>query len=495
MRMTRSFMILTVLFILVAKTSFAQNSDRISFDSTDTKDGYYLAFTPQSKQIKGAVLLLTSFLPPDRLLTETKLQGVTSTNDLLLVIAPMKQLLYADDAAVNRINAIVNHMRRRYQGETSKLVLAGYDEAGGIALRYTELAYEDPSKYPLEPKAVFAIDSPVDLFGLWHWSEGQIKKNYFPPAVGDAKFYLDKLTKELGSIDMHKDRYKALTPFDRQNDNIGNEQFLKNVPVRLYYDVDVEWQLAQRRNSLYDTKLPDGSELIKRLLLLGNEKAEFVASKKKGMHNDGVRHPSTISIVDEVDCVQWIKRTLKIFDANTWQRPYSFEAPKGWGTELFALPADFAASMSFKGVEDIRFAPGWGDSSSAEYWSYTYLWWLDSTSVIDAATLQKNLQVYYDGLVGRNIVSRKIPAEKVVPTITSIRKIKTAVGDSQTFSGTIKMLDYMAQRPITLNAVIHIKKCVDEQHQAISVELSPQQSRNVIWEKMESIQSHFSCGR
>ena len=51
----------------------------------------------------------------------------------------------------------------------------------------------------------------------------------------------------------------------------GNEQFLSKVAVRLYYDTDIEWELKNRRNSYYDTYIPDGSEMVKRLLLEGNE--------------------------------------------------------------------------------------------------------------------------------------------------------------------------------------------------------------------------------
>lgn len=461
--------------------------ERISFYKADNTDGYYLAIVPQSKQVKGVVVLLTSFMSPGDLLTETKLHSVAYTNDLLFVVAPMKQKLYADSFAINRISAVLKDIQQRYATDTSKFALAGYEEAGGIALRYTELAYQHPAQYPIVPKAVFAVDSPVDLFGLWYWSERQVKKNYWPGAVGDAKYYLETMTREHGTLYANSDQYQQLTPFYKDGDSTGNEQYLKHVALRLYYDADIEWQLANRRNSLYDTKMPDASELVKQLLLMGNNKAEFIASRKQGVRNNGVRHPGTIAIVDEVDCIQWIKRSLDIFDAATWQRPYTLVAPKDWGVEVFSLPADFAAGMTYKGVEDIRFAPGWGDSTKEDYWSYAYLWWLDAKPVIDAVTLQQNLQVYYSGLVNRNITGRKIPEDKVVPTSAAVKQVKTVTGDLQTFNGSIRMLDYMKQVPITLNALIHVKNCNASNHVAVFVEISPRSYKDAIWTQMESI--------
>ena len=87
--------------------------------------------------------------------------------------------------------------------------------AGTTALRYTELCYENPSRYPLLPKAVFGINTPVDLTGLARWSEAEIKKNYYSGDVGDAKFILDVLTKKYGSYAENAEKYNQLSPFSR----------------------------------------------------------------------------------------------------------------------------------------------------------------------------------------------------------------------------------------------------------------------------------------
>ena len=486
----RRGILLIIVLILFSSKLFSQDIERVKFDSKD-ENNYYLAVRPASKDIKATIVLLTSFLPPERLLAETKLQNTTYANNILTVVVSMNQKLYADSFSVNRINSILSDIISRFPVDTSKFALAGFDEAGNIALRYTEFTYEHPMNFPVQPKAVFGIDSHVDLFGLWHWSENQIKKNYWQGAVGDARFYLDTMTKENGTIYNNPDKYKFLSPFNKQNDTTGNEQFLKNVAVRLYYDMDINWQLLNRRNSFYDTKIPDASELIKRLLLLGNDKAELVASKEPGRRSNGERNPNSLSIVDEVDCVQWIKQSLEIFDVITWQPPYNLSTPEGWGIERFSLPPDFASKINYKGVEDVRFAPGWGSVNSEEHWSYSFLWWLDGNVNLNADTLQATLKEYYNGLVGRNIVSRNIPANKVVPTIVSIKKVKTAANDLETFSGTINMLDYHAQLPITLNCLIHIKDSKLANHTAVYFEISPKPLSNPIWQKLNDIGNSY----
>ena len=491
----RLYILLFIFNLSFPILSIAQNNERILFDKSDPTSGYYLVVQPKSSQIKGTLVLLTSFLSPEDLLSETKLHNVAYNNDILTVFAPMKQKLYADQFSIDRINAIVNDIVHRFHADTSKFVLAGYDDAGGIALRYTELSYQNPSLYPFQPKAVFTIDSPVNIFGLWHWSEEQIKKNYWPGAVGDAHYYIDSMTKENGTIYNNPHRYRQLTPFYSQSDSIGNEQYLKTIPVRLYYDIDINWQLQNRRNSYYDTKMPDGSELIKRLMLIGNSKAEFVATKQPGLRSDGVRRPNALSIVDEVECIQWIKRSLDILDLNTWIPPYSLDIPNGWNIERFTLPAAFASQMNFRGVEELRFLHGWGDSTSAEYWSYEYLWWLNAGQEVNDVSLKTNLQALYTGLVGRNIISRQIPVNKQVTTNVKIKTIKIIADDKQTFEGDVHMLDYMTQKPMVLNLVIHVKDCSKENRTAVFVEVSPKPQTHSVWKELNQVEESFRCSK
>jgi hypothetical protein len=245
------------LYFLVPLISIGQTIKKEAFDEGSGNDDYYLSVMPKSNQIKGTLVLLTSFLTPEDLLPETKLQNVAYVNDFLFVCAPLKGKLFADNDAVNRINTILTNIIKKYGLDKSKIVLAGYDDAGGVSLRYTELTYQYPMKYLIQPRAVFCINSSVDLLGLWHWAENQIKENYPQAPIADAHYYIDSLTKEIGNPYTNSRRYKELTPFYRESDSVGNEIFLKNVPVRLYYDIDINWQLNQRRNSLYDTYIPD----------------------------------------------------------------------------------------------------------------------------------------------------------------------------------------------------------------------------------------------
>ncbi len=180
------------------------------------------------------------------------------------------------------------------------------------------------------------------------------------------------------------------------------------------------------------------------------------------------------------------------FDAENWQPPYSIAMPKGWGVERFSIPIEFATKIPYTGVEDIRFAPGFGLNESDDYWSYAFLWYLDGSPEINAEVIQENLKAYYSGLVGRNIDRRKIPVDKIIPTKTSFEKIQSTNGDLQTYSGTIEMLDYMAQKPMTLHCIVHIKRDEIKDRTFVFHELSPQPPGSTIWTSLDKLWADFN---
>ena len=150
------------------------------------------------------------------------------------------------------------------------------------------------------------------------------------------------------------------------------------------------------------------------------------------------------------------------FDGHQWVAPYYLPVPKGWTVERFPVPPSFAITIPYKGVEDIRFTPGWGKIESNEYWSYAFLWFLDDIREFDSKTLENNLTAYYTGLFNINTSKSNIYTTKLILVQVTINSKKAEKEDDKTFEGIVKMNDYMTKKPITLNLIIHIKSCEEQ---------------------------------
>ena len=490
----------TVIFGLIAFmflspfAGFGQSIEKRLFNPADPGD-YYLAIRPQGK-IRAVLVMLNIYQPAEAIPPETKLHNVAYANGLLTVYASLPHSLAADSPAIGRINAVIKDVVANFSADTSRFVLAGYSYAGNIVLRYTELAYAHPGQYPVQPKAVFTIASFIDLSGICHWCEREIKKNYDRANVGDARFVLNNLTGREGSIKGASARLKEMTPFDREADTIGNEQFLTGLPVRLYYDGDLTWDLTVRHNSIYDMEVADGSELVSRLLQAGNKNAELVLSRQPGYRSNGQRNSTAYSLVDETDCIRWIFDKLNILNPNNpqaWKAPYVFPMPEGWTMERTEFPPAYSPNVPYKGFEEIHFPPGWGDAKTEDYWTVSYLFRLNGKQEINANTLQDFLKVYYEGLIADNVPRRHIPKEKLVPVSASLKKVKPDKGDVETYIGVVNSLDWLAQAPIQLNCRIHLKPGGDR-FTPLLIEVSPKPYEHPIWQKMEQTASPFQCG-
>ncbi len=178
----------------------------------------------------------------------------------------------------------------------------------------------------------------------------------------------------------------------------------------------------------------------------------------------------------------------------SWAPPYSFSIPDGWRAERVSLPPPFALRFGLKGMDDLRFPHGWRDPKSDEYWSFAYLLWLDGGQTVDIPVLQDNLKIYYEGLIANAVVRDRISADKLVPVQVKLKKMDAEGEDVETYTGTIGMLDYMAQKPMTLNCVVHMKRnCAG--HIPIIFELSPKEFDHPIWEGLRYMNDKFGCGQ
>lgn len=201
------------------------------------------------------------------------------------------------------------------------------------------------------------------------------------------------------------------------------------------------------------------------------------------------------SIIVSIVCFLFLKASAQTekFDGKNWKAPYFLEMPKGWDIERFLIPIEFAPSIPYKGVEDIRFTPGWSKKETDEYWSYAFLWYLDGPQTFDPPTISKNLRDYYTGLLNINVDKDKVAADKLAPTKVSIKTRMVEKGDVQTFEGNISMADFMTLQPIELNVIIHVRSCEGQNKTFVFHEVSPKPYGHEVWKSLSQLWTGFKC--
>ena len=179
------------------------------------------------------------------------------------------------------------------------------------------------------------------------------------------------------------------------------------------------------------------------------------------------------------------------FDGHNYKAPYFLDTPQHWGIERFPIPIQFAPSIAYKGVEDIRFTPGWAKKDSEEYWSYVFLWYLDGAVTMDVETIKKNLTAYYTGLMKANADPAK--AATISGAIVTVKKIVNNKKAEQSFEAAVNTLDYMSWKPMQLNLRIHLLSCKEQNKTIVFHMVSPKAHNDAVWTTLIKFWDTLRC--
>ncbi|NOQ73964.1 MAG: hypothetical protein GQ574_18305 [Crocinitomix sp.] len=165
------------------------------------------------------------------------------------------------------------------------------------------------------------------------------------------------------------------------------------------------------------------------------------------------------------------------------------KAPKAWITEIIPFPLDFAPSIPYMGIEDLRFAPNWSDSTNDNFWTYMFVWYVLKDKPVSTDILTKYFNAYYNGLMrieSRNKSEYKDkPLKKVNSSFT-----KTASG----FNGTMEVFDgFFTKKYMTLNIKITETFCEEMNRQIIRCDVSRQAFDHAVWENFKEVKVKVKC--
>ncbi len=125
---------------------------------------------------------------------------------------------------------------------------------GGLfSVRYTELAREAPAKTVVVPRAAFNVDGPTDIETLYYNFQRSVQQDSF---LTEPKYAINEFGNMAAAPETAREKYIGFSIFSRSEPDGGNARYLKNVPVRVPNDVDVNWWMDRRGRDLYRYERP-----------------------------------------------------------------------------------------------------------------------------------------------------------------------------------------------------------------------------------------------
>lgn len=269
---------------------------------------FYYALKPETKIIGTLILLPPTAQPAEGVINEnSQLLELAYKRGILVLIPSINYNLCLDELAMKFLNTSFKEAMEKYKAPPDKVLMGGFSLGGMNAIRYVELSKENPSLTAIEPIAVYGVDPPLDWARIYYSFQQTKELNFSEVAVNEATNYLEKLERGFGGSPKEVPHlYVKHSMYSKTEKNGGNAIYLKNIPIRIYADVDINWHLKERQTDLYNINALDQTAMINQLQIAGNKEAEFINALGKGYRSNGTRHPHSWSIVDPIDLMDWM---------------------------------------------------------------------------------------------------------------------------------------------------------------------------------------------
>lgn len=297
-------------YMQLTGTQILSESDSISIPLS--KQGYTLHL-PESKPVATIIFPSGSALDTTRNIDEYDIIEPALAKKLAVLFVSTGKVIefLFTDKDIKTIDKLIGNALEKYELENKPIFLAGMSLGGTMALRYSEYCYLNKSSFGLKPSAITVCDAPLDMVRMWHEQEQAIKNNYHPNAVGEAKWVLHYLRKNLnGSPEESMKNYIDYSPFVYKNENRNKTSLFKDIPIRMYHEPDINWWIENRAKDYNTINSIDLAGFYNYLRQAGNMEVELITSYNKRKDYEKGSSPHTWTIVDNEELVDWFLRKL-----------------------------------------------------------------------------------------------------------------------------------------------------------------------------------------
>ncbi len=254
-----------------------------------------------------AILILFPCFPCDieNTKTEAKFLKNIENEGITTLLLGYNRKLYLTEIEKMEYAKTINSILNQNKIVKENIYIGGFSGGGNISFLLTN--YLIKTKNTIQPKGIFAIDSPLDMENLYFNAKSDVMKNLNNDAIEEGKFIIQMLENEIGKPEDNIENYKTLSPYIISNNSTTNIEYLKNIKVRLYCEPSLEWQMKNRGREYKELNSYVLEKTYKSLINLGCTKAEFIKTENRGIRANGEIHPHSWSIVEKESLIKWIK--------------------------------------------------------------------------------------------------------------------------------------------------------------------------------------------
>lgn len=305
----KSYLLLVIGFAICCNT-YGQKHDAIYFNPKDSAENYYIAVLPEVAKPKGLLILMPgAFQTPENALQQTNLPQLAAKQGIVTIMPSLVKGIYAfgiDSLSQQSLHEQIQHATKKYQLQGKEIYIGGFSLGGSAAVKYAEMAVMN--NYTEKPKAVFAIDPPLDFERYYNAAQRIVRLSQPQQANQEITYMISKIETEMnGTPTSAIANYYKISPYSYSDATQQAVRLLKDIPVMLITEPDAEWWLRERGYDYSMMNCTDQVGMINELQRMGNKNAVLVTTHNKGYREPGHnRHPHSYSIADNEALLKWL---------------------------------------------------------------------------------------------------------------------------------------------------------------------------------------------
>jgi hypothetical protein len=182
----------TISFGQKVEKIIVSNQDPYDLFASDDKDSttlFYLKLVPKIKPIGVLVIMSPGGEVIENTLKQITLHKLALEKGFIVIFPSINWgtvKFYAEDKF---LDTIFKQIVEQYKIPKDKFVLGGLSGGGMISLRYAEKGNENKDSTFVIPKAIFALDPPVDYATLYYQCQRDVERKFAKAAVDEGKWF------------------------------------------------------------------------------------------------------------------------------------------------------------------------------------------------------------------------------------------------------------------------------------------------------------------
>lgn len=300
-----------ILSLIISINSYGQRIETVYLNAKDSTTSMYIAVAPENEQVNSFMVLLDGFgNSPKDVLLQTDIPEYASRHGVLTIIPLLKtgpSYFGSDMASQLSLKEMINLAVARYRLHGKDLYIGGFSIGGTCAVKYAELSVQN--NYPIKPKAVFAIASPLDWERYYNAAKRVVRLSLPAKVNGEVFYMIDRIEKEMkGTPKTALKNFYARSPYSFSDTTQKAIKNLIKTPIMIISEPDIQWWLKERGYDNSYNNITDHAAMINELQKLGNNNAVLVTTTDKGYRKPGnLKHPHSWSIADPEQLLNWLQ--------------------------------------------------------------------------------------------------------------------------------------------------------------------------------------------